>query len=385
MSRVCRLIEVSGSPYERGRQYGAQAQTEIANSIAHYGAQIRDLNLREADLARIVSAYLPKIQTFAPALLEEMRGIADGAGVGFSDIVMINARTEILKLAVNPTRRANLVAEVAPDGCTSVVVEPSASSDGCLIHAHNWDWKVESADASVVLRIHSEDGPDILTFTEAGALCRFGFNAAGIAVTANYLESDRDYSQIGVPLALLRRQVLEQSHFALALRIAYTTPKSGSNNMVLSHCGAGLVFDLECAPDETFQVEPLNGLLVHANHWNSPIALSKLKERGVLGMPDSLYRDRRTRGLLAKKIGRITVEDVKAALSDNWDSPWSICRPPRPSAISNLTATVVTLVMQPLSGQMEIAVLPALDPTFTPYRLEMQSSLVAASDRALHA
>lgn len=379
MSRSCPLIEVSGPPYERGRQYGTQAQSEIRRSIAHYSAQIRGLELSEAELSRIAGAYLPKIETFAPALVQEMCGIADGAAVGLSEVIMINARTEILKLALNPALRAGLLGEVEPDGCTAVVVEPEAAADRRLIHAHNWDWKVESAEASVVLCIRREDGPDILTFTEAGALGRFGFNAMGIAVTANYLECERDYSQIGVPLAIIRRQILEQSHFALALRVAYTTLKSGSNNIVLTHSGGGLVFDLECAPNETFPMEPVNGLLVHANHWRSPVALSKLEERGVQAMPDSLYRDRRVRGLLADKIGRITVEDVKGALLDDWGSPYSICRPPRPSAISNLTATVITLVMVPASGRMEIAVLPALDTTFTTYTLQMESTASAAS------
>jgi len=35
--------------------------------------------------------------------------------------------------------------------------------------------------------------------TEAGGLARSGFNSAGVAITANYLESDRDYRQLGVP------------------------------------------------------------------------------------------------------------------------------------------------------------------------------------------
>jgi isopenicillin-N N-acyltransferase-like protein len=87
-------------------------------------------------------------------------------------------------------------------------------------------------------------------------------------------------------------------------------------------------------------------------------------------MPDSLYRDRRVRELLRPQIGSLTVADVKAALLDNWATPWSVCRPPRPSLTTNLSATVVTLIMQPASGRMEIAVLPALDSTFTNYTLE---------------
>lgn len=372
-TRKCRLIEISGAPYERGRHYGAQARPEIRTGIAHYAAQVSALELGEADLERVVAAWLPRIEAFEPDYVEEMRGIAAGAEVPFHHILMLNARTEVLKLALNKGLRESLLADVEPDGCTALVVAPEASAEGRLIHAHNWDWKMESADASIVVRIRQDDRPDILMFAEAGALGRFGFNSAGIAVTANYLESDRDYRAIGVPLALLRRHALDQPHLALALRSSYTTPKSGSNNIVLTHRD-GLIFNFECAPDETFPVEPRGGILVHANHWQSPVALAKLQERGIAAMPDSLYRDRRLRALVEAKAGNLTVDDVKAALLDDWGTPWSICRPPRPSAMSNLSATVITLVMQPSIGLMEIAVLPAIDPTFASYRLEMESS-----------
>ena len=377
MSRPSRLIELSGPPHERGLKYGREAASEIKAGISHYAAQVKGLDLSDDDLKRVVDSYLPKIEAFEPRYVEEMRGVAKGAGVEFHHVVMINARTEVLKLAGNPGLREDLLGD--PDGCTTIVALPKATAEGRLIHAHNWDWKMESAEASVVLRIRDEDGPDILTFTEAGALGRFGFNALGIAITANYLECERDYTQIGVPLALIRRQVLEQTQYALALRSAYVTPKSASNNIAISHSGGGLVFNFECAPDESFDVAPQDGVLIHANHWQSPVALSKLREKGIWAMPDSLYRERRVRELVMGKAGRLTVDDLKAALLDKWEAPWSICRPPRPSTTSNLSATVITIVMQPDQGKMEIAVLPALDPTFTAYSLEMESAARAAA------
>ena len=76
-----------------------------------------------------------------------------------------------------------------------------------MIHAQNWDWKAECAETAVVLRIRRDDGPDILTFTEAGGLARSSLNAAGVAITANYLESDCDRQEMGVPLVFLRRKV----------------------------------------------------------------------------------------------------------------------------------------------------------------------------------
>lgn len=364
MATPAPLVEVSGPPRERGRQYGEQAAERIRRGIEHYAEQLGRDGLRRDAIAELAIGFEPEIARFDATYPDEIRGIAEGAGVDFASIMLLNARTEILKLA---KRRK----DPDPDGCTGVVVMPDVTADGTLIHAQNWDWKLECAETAVVLKIHRDDGPDILTFTEAGGLARSGFNAAGIAITANYLESDRDYRQSGVPLALIRRKVLQSPNPAAAMHAVYTTPKSASNNMMISHAG-GIAIDFECAPDESFQVHPDQGLLVHANHWVSPVALSKLRDTGILSTPDSLYRDLRVRDLLAPQRGRITVDAVKAALFDDYQTPWSVCRPPRRNLADNLSATVAQIVMAPAAGVMEVAMLPALDRRFTTYALEVE-------------
>jgi isopenicillin-N N-acyltransferase-like protein len=379
MAQPCRLIDLAGAPHDRGVQYGRQAAPEIARSVGHYGAQAAALGLDHPRLAQIVREYLPVLESFDHHQIEEMRGIAAGAEVSFEQIVLVNARTELLQFARHPALLESLKAR-EPDGCTGVVVRPQATRDKQLIHAHNWDWKVECAESCVILRIHNEDGPDILMFTEAGALARFGFNARGICITANGLDCDRDYRRAGVPLALIRRKVLEQAHLALALRIAYCTPKSGSNNLIISHAASGLVYDFECAPDETFMVEPQNGVLVHANHWQSPAALAKLQECAMADAPSTFYRDLRAREALAAKAGDVTLEDVTAVMLDDFETPWSICYPPRPSSPTDAStyATVATLLMRPILGEMRVAMLPALDKHFTHYTLQMEGAARAA-------
>jgi isopenicillin-N N-acyltransferase-like protein len=242
----CPLITIAGSPHARGVSYGQQAAARIRRGIGHYASQLHGLGLDDAALSRLVGEYLPLIDAFDPSYQDEMRGIASGADVRFEDIALLNARTEILKLASRPDLRARLAASEDPDGCTGVVALPEATKDGTVIHAQNWDWKAECAETAVVLHIRRDDGPDILTFTEAGALARSGLNSAGIAITANYLESDRDYRQVGVPLAFIRRKVLEQEQVAQSMRAVYCTAKSASNNMMVSHAG-GIAIDFECA------------------------------------------------------------------------------------------------------------------------------------------
>jgi isopenicillin-N N-acyltransferase like protein len=378
MAAAFPLIEVSGPPRERGRQYGHQAAARIHLGVEHYTRQLTRLALDAAAIRTLVDEFVPQMERFDPAYVEEMRGIAEGAGLAFESVALLNARTEILKLGQRPDLRARLAAAEPADGCTGVVALPDATSAGRLIHAQNWDWKAECAETAVILCVRREDGPDLLTFTEAGGLARSGFNAAGIAITANYLESDRDYRQLGVPLALIRRKVLESEHLALAMRAVYVTPKSAANNMMVSHVG-GVAIDFECAPDETFQVHPERGLLVHANHFVSSVALAKLKDTGIANTPDTLYRDVRVRDLLTPCIGVLTRESIKTALLDDFATPWSVCRPPRPSLNGTITATVATIVMEPALGLMEVAPLPALGASFTTYWLEATRATATTS------
>ena len=107
MAQPCRLIDLAGSPHDRGVQYGRQAAQEIARAVGHYGAQAKALGLDHHRLAQLVREYLPALETFDHRQIEEMRGIAAGAAVSFEQIVLVNARTELLHCA----RRE-------PDGCT---------------------------------------------------------------------------------------------------------------------------------------------------------------------------------------------------------------------------------------------------------------------------
>ncbi|WP_041364665.1 C45 family autoproteolytic acyltransferase/hydolase [Neorhizobium galegae] len=368
----CPLVEISGTPFERGQQYGEQAAERILKGIGHYKDQLHSSGLKDSDLATMIDRFAGAIDEYGSQYIEEMRGIASAVNTDLAAILLLNARTEILKLA----RRREKGQEdfIQSDGCTGVFVMPGATRDDVFIHAQNWDWKAECAETAVVLKIKRDDGPDIITFTEAGGLARTGFNSAGISISGNYLETERDYRELGVPLAIIRRKVLEQDQLALSMQAVYATRKSASNNMMIGHAH-GIAIDFECAPDETFLVHPQDGVLVHANHFQSPIALSKLLDKGVANMPDSLYRDLRVRQLLQPHIGAVTIDTVKTALSDTFETPYSVCRPPRRSPLSNnQSATVAMIVMVPGTGEMEVALLPALGAHFWKYSLDMQIS-----------
>jgi len=368
------FVSVSGAPFERGVSYGQQARERVHGSVRLYGQTLVHLGYSEQARKRLIDFFAKEIENFAPHYVEEMRGIAQGAGVTFEDIVMINARTEVLAKA-----RAEKVAAVDSepgDGCTGALILPERSATGNLIHGQNWDWRAECVETSIVLRVRNDNGPDFLTFVEAGGLARSGFNSAGVSITANYLESDRDFTQLGVPLSLIRRKVLEQEIFSLAMKAVGTTPKSCSNNIMLG-MAEGFGIDFECTTNESFPIYPgADNLIVHANHWVSEVALGKLVDMGLGQSPDSRYRDWRVRKLLNQK-DKLSRADLKAAFFDDFGAPYSVCRPPRLGSHDNLSATVAMVIMEPAVGEMEVAPLPAINKVFTRYSLQDEPVLVA--------
>ena len=69
--------------------------------------------------------YVEPIEAVYPQYLEEIRGIAEGAGVGFTDVMAINTRTEVMFAAKAAHAGAG---PSAPPGCTGSATLPPAAS-----------------------------------------------------------------------------------------------------------------------------------------------------------------------------------------------------------------------------------------------------------------
>jgi isopenicillin-N N-acyltransferase-like protein len=364
------LIEISGGPMVRGLQYGEQAKERIASSIDIYSRSLKDLGLTKDQTLELANSFVSKIAVWAPDLVDEMKGIAKGASVSLGEIMLINARTEILQLA----ERGEGFIDNNADGCTGAIIMPKLSINGEIIHGQNWDWNEECIDNTIVLRVLRDNGPNLLTFTEAGGLARSGLNSVGISITANYLKCDRDYKNLGIPLPFIRRRALECRYYSDAIRFVATTEKSGANNMMLAS-SEGMGINFECAPDESFAVLPdSNGLIVHANHWQHAAALSKLKDTGTSWSPDSFYRDYRVKEKLQSLNRKLNSEDLKEAFFDKFGAPFSVCVPPYTENENDPGATIAMVIMQPKKGLMEVAPFPALNSDFKEYWLEIENS-----------
>ena len=74
------MVELRGTPVERGRTYGAALKSQVLGSVALYTAQLRAMNHDWSAIAAIAREFLPLVEGYDPAYVEEMRGIAEEIG-----------------------------------------------------------------------------------------------------------------------------------------------------------------------------------------------------------------------------------------------------------------------------------------------------------------
>ena len=221
---------------------------------------------------RAAAAFEAPIAAFRPAYLDEMRGLAEGAGLDVADVLAINVRTEVMYAA--KARQAPL-AHRTPAECSAFALVRASRAPGEAASAllgQNWDWLLHSARTLVVLEARQDDGPDFVTVVEAGLLAKAGLNAAGLGLVTNALVTDADIGAPGLPYHVLLRAILDCATVTEALSVLQARMRSSSANYLIAHA-SGAALDVEAAPGDFTRLYPRfpdQGLLLHTNHFLSP-------------------------------------------------------------------------------------------------------------------
>lgn len=322
------VISVRGDARQRGLDYGRQARERIRRTRAAYAEVYTHYAGWDWDRARAeAQQFVAPIHDFHADSIEEMAGIADGAGLEFADVLAINLRTEILFAAKVRAAGAELPAALE---CTSFAAR---TADGEQLIGQTWDWLIFSADTVVLIEAIPDDGPAFMTVAEAGLLAKFGMNSAGVAIATNALVSAADAGTPGVPYHVMLRALLDSRTPTEAATILQSVRRSSSANYLIG-TGEGLVVDAETRPGEyaeiAWQVPDDDGLLVHANHFSVAPA-GAVHDVGMKMMADSLFRLQRIRRLARERAGG-QADDWKQILADHAGMPMGICCHPDPGA-----------------------------------------------------
>ena len=303
-------VRVEGGPRERGRQYGEQARERVLLSLEAY----REVFAAYAgwDWDKVTTEarrYTPAISAYGERYLEEIRGLAEGAGLREDDVLALNVRTEVMFAA---KAREALETSRWPGECSAFAALPEATAGGSTLAGQNWDWLLHSFETVIVLEAVQDEGPDFVTVVEAWLLAKTGLNSSGVGLVTNALVSADDVGEPAVPYHVVLRAILDAETISDALAQVQKRPRSSSANYLVVH-EDGSAVDIEAAPgdfSDLYLLFPEGGVLLHTNHYVSPAFGGK--DVGLWLVPDSPFRLERLRARVgASRLGGLTVEDFQ--------------------------------------------------------------------------
>ncbi|HRD27744.1 MAG TPA: C45 family autoproteolytic acyltransferase/hydrolase [Caulobacter sp.] len=199
------LIPLTGDAYERGLTHGRVCADEIHQILADWRRHVAPAAgsadaYREAFRSR--TDFLKGFQDHAPHLIDELRGIAEGARVPFGQILDLQLLDEEwwFRQLYSQTSAAH------PHHCSALALR---TTGGGVLVAQNFDGASWMEGYQRVF--HHRDpvtGLDALIFSLPGILALNGINRHGVAVCVNSLVQ-LDGDPCGLPVVGVIRRLLE--------------------------------------------------------------------------------------------------------------------------------------------------------------------------------
>ncbi len=340
------LVKLSGPPYERGRTLGQRFRdtlVEVVEKNQHSLAVI----LKSKGLAPIteeryyamVRRGLPFAQEYAPDLVDEVQGMATGAGLPFEAIFGFNYFLDFFD-ATYPELTNDLLF-----GCTTLAATNTATVDDGAYIGQNYDLRGLYQKGAIILQLEVAPGLEALIFTIAGLVGCAGMNAAGLGITINNLAPSD--SRPGVPYTFVLRKALEQERLSEAMNIISAAHRASGINYLMAD-SSGEVISLETTARDGDVLYALDGYIGHSNHYVHPRLAATYDAPSRPYNGDSYVRWGRVNKLLKQRYGRIARDDLMDILRDHSNYPHSICRHPLDNLDELRTGNTVSSLLMDL-------------------------------------
>ena len=330
-------------PCDRGTEFGEHHRDEIVRTIASYRLLFDACATEPFDVDLWADRAWRLICEVAPIAADEIRGIADGAGVPVREVAALNARTELLAVA-NP---------MGVEECSAVVSLPQGRPP---VAVQTWDWYDAMSANWLHWTIPHPDGRVVETVTEYGVLGKIGVNSHGVGVLFNMLHHANDVTEeLGFPVHLLSRQILDTARDldeALLAAKSVSTSASTSLTIVEGRPDGGRTVSIEMFPSGPGLVEPDHGVLVRTNHF-----VSEAGRAGCLAStigPGSEIRRTKIRSAFGERVPT-TPDEVIAALLDHAEVGGVCAHPDRRMEPFLQHATLATVVVDAVDHRLEVS------------------------------
>ncbi|MHC5064232.1 MAG: C45 family autoproteolytic acyltransferase/hydrolase [Planctomycetota bacterium] len=276
LDREVRVLEVSGTPYERGLAHGRAMKSEIHEILGDFKADLEKTYKVEAEtfIERFLkdTDFMPAIDKWTPGLLDEVRGIAEGADMPFDEVYTFQLADEIWSMGNWAMR----------EKCTAIAVD--RRGDQPTMVAQNMDIPGFYQKFPMLLKVRREEGPDTMVLTCPGLIGVNGMNSAAVAVCCNTLLQLRP-SRTGLPCLFVVRGVLEREDLASAESWLKEIPHAVGQNYTIGDPSGAKAFECSAGDKVRFLPDPEADFTYHTNHplvnrdWH-PDYLARCEERG---------------------------------------------------------------------------------------------------------
>ncbi len=338
------VLVLEGTPRQRGLAHGKALKEPIHRVLQLWKADLAATYSMKADafIERFMAKtdFLGAMKKWTPELIEEVQGIAEGAGVDFPTLLVFQLMDEVWASG----------AEVVAERCSSLGF--SRSGDRPTIIAQNMDLPPYYDGFQLVLHIKSRDSDlESLVLTVPGLIGLNGVNNKGVAVCCNTL-LQLSHCRDGLPVACVVRGVLQQrSENEAAAFLGQVKHASGQNYII---GGPSQAVDLECSAGSVraFTPKGRSGVVWHTNH---PLISEDYdaRYRLLLEKKEVGGKEENTRARLAcleKRLGPdavVGLELIKSTLAAQDSKAYPVSRPLGMQYAFTFASTIMVLAAKP--------------------------------------
>jgi isopenicillin-N N-acyltransferase-like protein len=303
------LIVVKGNHYEVGYQIGEKLKDYLHETIKIEKEWVeKDSEMSWEDVRGQAKLFLIYSEVHVPEYVEEIKGMAEGAGIDFIDLFSEACEEIYYK-------------DFLERGCSDLIASNDVTVDGSVLVAHNNDTSPQWEKYAVAIHYQVEGEPEFIAVGYGGLAISIGYNAAGISLTGNELSMND--MQPGVPRMLLVRKILAARNLTEAINASLLHPRASNYNMVITDA-SGEIYSIEGSATDYEALYGIEGYLVHTNHY---LAQRMRKyELDPYDITTSMVRYNRANRLMRNNKGKITIDMLKEFLSDHTNYPGSLCR-----------------------------------------------------------
>lgn len=317
-SRTFRVVELEGTPRERGLKHGRELREEIRGAVATWKEILRDTYQADPDLfikqflAR--TNYVPAVRKWTPGLLEEVQGISEGAGIDFPTMFAYQLVDEYW---VNG-------GETLSERCSGIGI--AATADHPAIVAQNTDLEGFRDGLQTLLHVRESSGLEAYVLTVPGLVAGNGMNSRGVGIATNTL-SQLAHDREGLPVAFVVRGVLQRGTFDEVESFLNAVPHASGQNYIVG--GNGRVALFEAAAGKVVEITCGAGFAYHTNH---PLANDRTSKEGAEEMrqpnPGDSTRTRYAslKRRLSAEPGTKALEVVAETLRSRDSETYPVCR-----------------------------------------------------------